>query len=258
MSLGLAVTAAGHQVVAVVGRGDISRSAERLGATVVVGDQPMPAADLLLVAVDDGAIGEVAAIVAPRATELRGAVHLSGAVRVAALQPFTARGMAVGAFHPLQSLPDPDRGAQALSGSAVAITASDPVLHEMLERLADDLGMKPFDLPDDRRALYHAAASMASNAVGASLLLAERLFGAAGVDPAVARPLVEKVVAHSFAGGAAAALTGPVARGDMATVAAQIEAVRAADPSLLEEFMLAVRLIAGASGRGDEISGVLA
>ena len=122
-------------------------------------------------------------MVAPRATELRGVVHLSGAVPVAALQPFAARGMAVGAFHPLQSLPDPHRGAQALSGSAVAITASDRVLHEMLERLADDLGMRPFDLPDDRRALYHAAASMASNAVGASLLLAERLFGGPASTP---------------------------------------------------------------------------
>ena len=258
MSLGLALRAAGHRVTAVVGRGDVTSSASRLDADFVGVDGPLPPADLLVVAVSDGAIAEVATTLASRVTGLQGAIHLSGAVPVAALQPLAALGVAVGAFHPLQSFPDPDRGARALPGSAVAITATDPGLHEMLERLAADLGMRPFDLSDENRALYHAAASMASNAVGASLWLAERLFDAAGVDPAVARPLVERVVEHSFGSGAAGALTGPVARGDIATVAAQIEAVRAADPAVLEEFLAAVRLIAGAIGRGEEIAGVLA
>jgi predicted short-subunit dehydrogenase-like oxidoreductase (DUF2520 family) len=258
MSLGLALRAAGHRVTAVTGRGDLTSSADRLGADFVGGDDPLPPADLLVVAVSDGAIAAVAATLASRVSGLRGAIHLSGAVPVAALQPLAARGIAVGAFHPLQSFPDPDRGARAIPGSAVAITATDRGLHGLLERLAAGLGMRPFDLSDEHLALYHAAASMASNAVGASLWLAERLFEAAGVDPAVARPLVERVVEHSFGSGAAVALTGPVARGDMATVAAQIEAVRAADPAVLPEFLAAVRLIAGATGRGEEITDVLA
>ncbi len=192
-----------------------------------------------------------------RVTDVGGAVHLSGAVPVSALQPFASRGIAVGAFHPLQSLPDPDRGARALAGSAVAITTTNPDLHEVLEGLAADLGMTAFNLGDDHRALYHAAASVASNAVVAALWLADRLFEGAGVDPEVARPLVEKVVSHSLGGGAAAALTGPVSRGDMATVTAQIDAVRSADPAVLDEFVAALRLIAGAAGRSDEIAEVL-
>ena len=257
MSLGIALTEAGHRIVGVVGRSDVTRSAERLGAEVLGPDSPLPPADLVVVAVGDEAIAEVAGSVARRVTDVGGAVHLSGAVPVSALQPFASRGIAVGAFHPLQSLPDPDRGARALAGSAVAITTTNPDLHEVLEGLAADLGMTAFNLGDDHRALYHAAASVASNAVVAALWLADRLFEGAGVDPEVARPLVEKVVSHSLGGGAAAALTGPVSRGDMATVTAQIDAVRSADPAVLDEFVAALRLIAGAAGRSDEITEVL-
>ncbi len=257
MSLGIALTEAGHRIVGVVGRSDATRSAERLGTQVFGPDSPLPPADLVVVAVGDEAIADVAGSVARRVNDVGGAVHLSGAVPVSALHPFAARGIAVGAFHPLQSLPDPDRGAQALAGSAVAITTTDPGLHELLQGLASDLGMTAFDLGDDHRALYHAAASVASNAVVAALWLADRLFEAARVDPELARPLVERVVSHSVGGGAAAALTGPVARGDMATVTAQIDAVRSAEPEVLDEFLAALRLIAGAAGRSEEIAAVI-
>ena len=257
MSLGIALTEAGHRIVGVVARSEATGSAERLGTEVLGPDSPLPPADLVVVAVGDEAIAEVAGSVARRVTHVGGAVHLSGAVPVSALHPFAARGIGVGAFHPLQSLPDPDRGAQALAGSAVAITTTDPDLHERLQGLASDLAMTWFDLGDDHRALYHAAASVASNAVVAALWLADRLFEAASVDPELALPMVEKVVSHSFGGGAAAAITGPVARGDMATVTAQIDAVRSADPEVLDEFLAALRLIAGAAGRREEIAEVI-
>jgi predicted short-subunit dehydrogenase-like oxidoreductase (DUF2520 family) len=117
--------------------------------------------------------------------------------------------------------------------------------------------MVPFELPDATRALYHAGASAAANYVVGSLALAERLFAAAGVPWEAARPLIEAVVKNALELGPERALTGPIARGDTATVDQQLAAIRAAVPELEADFANIGRAVAHLAGRTEEFGTVL-
>jgi predicted short-subunit dehydrogenase-like oxidoreductase (DUF2520 family) len=231
-SLARAALEAGHRLAGV-----LSRRPPAL-VPVLDWDSALPPCDLVLLAVSDGAIGEVAARLAPYWSGTTPAVHLSGFVSVDALEPVTAVGASVGSFHPLQTLPDPERGAAALAGSWAAVTAEDPELAALLEAFAASLGMQPFPLDDDAKPVYHAAAAAAANYVVEALAVAADLATAAGVDAAVMEPLTRRVVENVFEVGAEAALTGPIARGDLATVAGQQRAADAASPELGAQFRL--------------------
>mgnify|MGYP001813455053 CR=1 FL=1 len=237
-SVAIAASGAGHEIVAIAAR-DADQAygiARRLDAAALQVGEPIPAVDLVIVAVSDAAIEEVAGQVAPIArTAAAGAVHLSGAVSVEALEPFAEQGLSIGSLHPLQTMPTPDRGARALAGAWMAVTAHEPLRTE-LNRFAISLGGIPFDLADSDRTAYHAAAAAAANVPIASLVIAERLMTATGVPFDAVRPLVDAIVENAFDAGPIASLTGPIARGDTDTVAAQIEAVRATAPDLADAF----------------------
>lgn len=258
MSIAQAAAAAGHEIVAVMGRTAESAvaGAALVGADSLTADDPLPAADLLLIATRDDAIAPVAALLADRATAIPYAVHLSGLTPVAALEPLHRAGLIVGAFHPLQTLPNPAAGAARLQGAAIAITAEPPLL-SLLETLATDLGGKPFSLDDAVKPLYHAAAAAAANYPVLSLAMASDLFAAAGVPWSSARPLVEAVVANAFEMGPRAALTGPIVRGDVATVESQLEAVAHHVPEWAPTFARFVAALAELTGRGDQFAAVL-
>lgn len=216
-ALVIAAHRAGHRIVGVHGR---SASAIRLLSKAVAVESGNP--DLRVIAVSDDAIGVVAdelAALAPVPT-----VHLSGSVPVSALTSIGDRGASIGSFHPLQTLPTPAIGADRLSGAWVAITASEP-LNRQLALFARSLGCTPFELADDKKAIYHAAAASAANYPLAALALARRLFGAAGVPFEASRPLVDAIVANAYEMGPEDALTGPIARGDSGTVTRQVKAV---------------------------------
>ena len=248
LALCLAMVEAGHHLVGVLARR--FEGLEAASATLPVGrwlewHEPLPGADLLLVAVSDDAIAEVAGRLAPFAGAVGGAVHLSGLTSVGALGPLACP---IGSFHPLQTLPNPRDGAARLRGAWVAVTTADDALFNRLVGLARSIGCRPFALADDRKALYHAAATAASNYPVAALAMARRLFEAAGVGFGVAEPLVRATVDNALALSPEAALTGPVARGDAGTVAAQVEAVRRAAPDLAEDFVAFVRATARLAG----------
>jgi len=248
LSLALALTGARHRLCGVLARSldGLEAAASALpGVPWLDWHEPLPAADLLVIAVDDGAIAEVAQRLAPQAGAVRGAVHLSGLTPVAALG---ALACPTGSFHPLQTLPNPRDGAARLRGAWVAITAPDDALFHRLVELAQSMGCRPFALADDRKALYHAAASAAANYPVAVLAVARRLFEAAGVGFGVAEPLIRAAVENALALGPEAALTGPVARGDAGTVAAQLEAVRHGVPDLAEAFAALARTAARIAG----------
>ncbi|MGH8911471.1 MAG: hypothetical protein ACRDVD_03085, partial [Acidimicrobiia bacterium] len=137
-SLALASAAAGHDV-----RGILSRRPQP-HAPVLAWDEALPRCDLVLVAVSDAAITEVAGRLAPLWSPPNAAVHLSGFASVTALAPIAARGAPVGSFHPLQTLPDAERGAAALAGAWAGITAVDENLKRLLREFATTLGMHPF------------------------------------------------------------------------------------------------------------------
>ena len=231
-AIALAAKRAGHEIAGV-----LSRAGEARYGPALEWDQPLPESDLLLVAVRDDAIGQVSARLAPRSGSVPVAAHLSGFTPVTVLHDLAAAGVATGGFHPLQTLPDPERGASALAGAYVGIGGA-PTAVEKLTELATSLEMTPFRLDDASRPGYHAGASAAANFVLTALATAGDLMGAAQVDPVVTRPLVEQAVANLYESGPESSLTGPIARGDVSTVIGQLEAARLVSEAVGEQYRL--------------------
>ena len=159
--------------------------------------------DLRLLCVPDRAIADVAGAIEPGPW----VAHVSGGTPLAALDPHTRRF----SVHPLQTLTTA-RGPEQLDGAWGAITADDEAGLERARWLAETLGLRAFALADDRRALYHAGAAVASNYLVTLYRAAAELFDAAGAPPAALVPLMERTIENGFE------LTGPVARGDWETV----------------------------------------
>jgi predicted short-subunit dehydrogenase-like oxidoreductase (DUF2520 family) len=180
------------------------------------GQHPASASAVVLLCVPDGAIAQAAAGVA------RGPVvgHCSGATT---LEPLA--GHRAFSLHPLMTVPAD--GPTVFAGASAAV-AGDPIAG----RLAETLGMTPIEVADEDRAAYHAAASMASNFLVTLETAAERVASTAGVQRASLLPLVRATV-DNWARQGAAALTGPIARGDTATVERHRKALGERTPDLL-------------------------
>jgi predicted short-subunit dehydrogenase-like oxidoreductase (DUF2520 family) len=186
--------------------------------------------DLVVIATPDRAIAEVAADVEPVASTV--VAHLSGAVGLDALAPHMRRA----ALHPLMTLPDAERGAELLRGAWFAC-AGDPFVHEVVVSLHG----RAFPITDERRAVYHAAACVASNHTVALLAQVERLAGAAGVPFDAFFDLVRASVDNSQAMGPRRALTGPAARGDDETIARHVAALDARERPVYEALVGEIR-----------------
>ena len=169
---------------------------------------------LRLLCVPDRAISEVAAAIEPGPW----VAHVSGGTPLAALAPHVRRF----SVHPLQTLTAAGGPAQ-LDGAWAAVTAETADAHERATWLAETLGLQPFVLADDKRALYHAGASMASNFLVTLYRAAERLFEEAGAPPAALIPLMQRTIENGFD------LTGPIARGDWETVDRHVAALHGSD-----------------------------
>jgi predicted short-subunit dehydrogenase-like oxidoreductase (DUF2520 family) len=191
--------------------------------------------DLLLIATPDAAIAAVAAGVEPDA----GAVvaHCAGSLGLDVVAPHRRRA----ALHPLVSLPNADVGAARLRDGAWFAVAGDALARDVVAAL----GGRAVDVPDERRASYHAAASIAANHVTAVLAQAERVAVDAGVPFEAYMDLVRSTVENVTALGAVAALTGPAARGDTTTVARHVAALPADERPLYETLAAECRRLAG-------------
>ena len=175
------------------------------------------AADLVLLGVPDSAIADVAASI-PVGPWV---AHVSGATPLAALAPHERRF----SVHPLQTF-SLSGGAEQFDGAWAAITAEDDDAHAAATWLAETLGLRPFDLADGARTLYHAGAVFASNYIVTLQRAATLLFGAAGAPPQALEPLMLRTIENGFE------LTGPISRGDWATVDAHLAEIRAQLPQL--------------------------
>jgi predicted short-subunit dehydrogenase-like oxidoreductase (DUF2520 family) len=173
--------------------------------------------ELVVLCVPDAAIPEAAAAVEPGPW----VAHVSGATPLAALEPHTRRfGM-----HPLQTFTR-SRGPEQLDGAYAAVTAESDEARDVGFWLARTLGLEPFELADEARPLYHAAAAIASNYLVTLYRSASRLFGLAGAPPEALVPLMRRTIENGFE------LTGPIARGDWATVDAHVRAIHDRAPEL--------------------------
>ena len=194
-----------------------SRLAER-GLTVHAGREPLTDADLVILAVPDASIAEVAKQV-PVGPWV---AHVSGATSLSALDPHQRRF----SVHPLQTLTR-DRGADQLDGAWGAVTAETDEARSTARWLAETLGLQPFDLADADKPLYHAGAAMASNFLVTLYRAAARLLLETGVPPEALVPLMTRTIENGFA------LTGPIARGDWSTVEAHLQALEQRAPDLV-------------------------
>ena len=140
-------------------------------------------------------------------------------------------------LHPLMTvIGDPQLDARRLRGASAAVAATSERGLAIARELATSAGMDPIEIADADRATYHAAATLASNFLVALEGAAETLAADAGVSRERLVPLVRATVENWAATGARRALTGPIARGDDATVARQRAAIAAVEPELLELF----------------------
>ncbi len=192
MAAGLA--AAGWDVVGVLGRGE-----DPSGAAASV--------DLLVLATPDAAVADVARAVRPVETTV--VAHLAGSLTLDVLEPHVRRA----SVHPLAPLPDPERGADRLRGAVMAV-AGDPLAREVVEAL----GGRPVEVADEHRVAYHAAACMAANHLVALMGQVERVAGPVGLALDAYLGLARASLDDVARLGPAAALTGPAARGDEATL----------------------------------------
>lgn len=204
------------RTVTVVGRGRVgaaiaARLCER-GVRVCAED-----GELVLLCVPDAAIARVASAI-PVGPWI---AHVSGATPLAALAPHAHRF----SVHPLQTFTR-RRGAEQLDGSWAAVTADCESGRQRAMWLAETLGLQPFEISDTARALYHAAAVIASNYVVTLQRSAAHLFDLVGAPPTALTPLIRRVIENGFE------LTGPIARGDRDTVERHIRALSHSAPEL--------------------------
>lgn len=206
-ALSQALRASGHRV-----SGPHGRCSDGAGAPAV------------LLCVPDGQLAEAARHVTPG----RLVGHTSGATTLEPLAPHAERF----SLHPLMTVAGPGT---EFAGAGAAVAGSSDHARAYARELAEALRMRAFTVADEDRAAYHAAASVASNYLLALQAAAERLLPE-GTDRAVLVPLVRQTVENWATLGPASALTGPIARGDEATVERQRAAVAAKEPGMLRLF----------------------
>ena len=177
--------------------------------------------DVVLLCVPDGAIADVAAAIAPGPW----VAHVSGATPLSALAPHERRF----GVHPLQTFTR-GRGPEQLDGAWAAVTSDDDEGRAVGFSLAETLGLRPFALQEESRTLYHAGAVFVSNYLVTLHRAAELLFGSAGAPPEALEPLMRRTIENHFE------LTGPISRGDWATLEAHRVAIHAERPELDELY----------------------
>jgi predicted short-subunit dehydrogenase-like oxidoreductase (DUF2520 family) len=200
-------------------------------------DAPAPGTTVVILAVPDRELMEIAGVLAARGAPAPGTpvLHCAGALGADPLEALHARGYAVGTLHPLQTIANPVSGADRLYGAAFAISG-EPGALAAARRLVAALDGRALTVPTARRPLYHAAAVMASNHVVVLLRTAVALLEEAGATPEEAEyamvSLARGALENAGSLGLDRALTGPVFRGDAEVVGLHMRTLSAADGEL--------------------------
>lgn len=247
--LGAALHRAGHAVVAATrGSGESRRRARNLLPEVplVSTHEVAERADLLLLAVPDDALPGLASELAESGAVSAGQLiaHTSGRYGIAVLDPAAREGALPMALHPVMTLTGRVDDASRLDGCFFGVTAPE-ALRPIAEALVVEIGGEPAWVPEENRALYHAALASGANHLVTLVAESVALLGQAGVtEPARAiAPLLGAALDNALRFGGAA-LTGPVARGDAETVTAHLTELRAASPEAVAAYVAMARLTA--------------
>lgn len=194
----------------------------------------------ILVAVSDDAVSDVAERLANAGMSGGTVIHTAGVYGPEALHVLADKGVACGSLHPLQTVATAEQGVADLPGSWFAVAAQDRA-REVTERWVGLLKGKLLSVAPGGATLYHAAAVMVGNYTAALLQAALVLMRGAGIQTDVARqalaPLMKASVENALSQGPAAALTGPIARGDVRTVRRHLDAMtKAGIPETVMSF----------------------
>ena len=233
-------------VFGIAGIAGRTRAGAEAARAFIGGGQAMDAAapragDVVMISTRDGEIDAVAAALADR-VDPSGLVvfHCSGARDLTPLEPLRRRGAAVAALHPVKAFADPAREIETFDG-VVCTLQGDAAALAVLAPAVAAIGGAQVVLPEgvDRR-LYHAGTVFASNYLTALVQAGLDAHAAAGIDGATALKILSPILRDALGAildkGPVAALTGPIARGDAATVAAQVETLAARDAGLAELY----------------------
>jgi len=203
-------------------------------------DRKVRLGDVVIIAVPDDAVGRVAAGLARSGVSWAGrfVFHTSGLLPAHVLEPLRKRGARIASVHPVQSFPRKDAPASIFRGITWGVEG-DPAAVAAAEEMVRDLRGNVLLLSEKDKPLYHAACSLASNAMIALEWTASGLLGAAGIGEKAAAgmlfPLVQGTLQNVNNLGLEKALTGPILRGDAATVRKHLEALRD-DPHAREVY----------------------
>lgn len=244
--------AAGHPIVGVSGGSAASRLRVQTllpCVDLVAPSEVVARADIVVIAVPDDALAAVARTLAPHSRPGQIVLHTSGRHGLAPLQPFADRGAKVIAFHPAMTFTGTE--VDLPRTCAFGLTAQ-PADRPIAEALVAELGGTPEWIDEADRITYHAALAHGANHLTTLVAQAMETLREAGVDEpaAVLRPLLTASLENALAYGDAA-LTGPVARGDVNTVRAHTETL---DGDVLATYVALARATAAraaASGRID-------
>jgi predicted short-subunit dehydrogenase-like oxidoreductase (DUF2520 family) len=237
--------ASAREAIAFIGAGQAAAAPDR-----------MRPADAVMLAVGDDQIEPVCAALAA-AGALDGVVvfHCSGAKSSAALQAAAAKGALTASVHPVRSFADPASVARGFAGTWCGVEGDARAL-ALLEPALAAIGARPVAIDAAAKTVYHAASVFASNYLVTVLDAALRAYQAAGIPEDVARelarPLASETLENVFRLGARAALSGPIARGDFATVARQQAALDGSDPATGELYRALAEATARMAARRSE------
>ncbi len=250
---------AGGEVLGFVGRGEASIAAaiRFCGRGRALGWSDLARAHVVVFSVGDGELdAAVAAAAANGGARPCGLwLHTSGRRGLDAFPPGLP-GIRRGALHPVVPMPDAETGVLALAGAPVLLEA-EPRSERLLRRLCTMLGVVPFSAGAVDRVAYHAACTLAANGLTALRGAVDRAFAASGglgdtERRCLADALMAAALRASSAHGAAAALSGPVRRGDLETVRAHVARLDAMAPGAANVYralmLSAVDLVQGLDG----------
>jgi predicted short-subunit dehydrogenase-like oxidoreductase (DUF2520 family) len=245
-ALGAALRRAGHEIVAVsaVSATSLARAERMLpGAAVLPPDEVIGLADFVLLAVPDDALRPLVAGLADTGAWRNGQLvaHTSGAQGITVLDPAAARGVLALALHPVMTFAGRPEDVDRLLGATFGVTAPDE-LRPVAESLVVEMGGEPVWIPEPARPLYHAALSLGSNHLVTLVNDALTLLDDAGIEGS--EQLLAPLLSASLDNALRlrdAALTGPVARGDVATLRRHRSALSGAAPDLVPSYLAMAR-----------------
>lgn len=255
-AVALLLQKAGYTIVAVgwSGRASSGRAGQLLGAPVCAPGS-MPKTDVLLLGVPDHSIGRTASDAVSQLSSETLVVHFAGALGAGVLDAVRASGGHPCALHPVQSCPDIDSAVRWLPGSAWGVTCA-PEIEVRANELVSAAAGRPVRVAEEHRPLWHAAAATVANGTTALLAAGESMLAAIGIEspPDVLGPLATGTVANAAGpGNAAGRITGPVARGDLATIRRHLDALEADAPDLVDRYRHAALLVLATARDGNKL-----